>query len=131
MSKLLLTAELTRYRRLKDRTVSLTFTTQELTDINTIDELATTDALGILYFREAETITEDEVKVLDNYDEPLSDDRKTPSQRLRGVLWVLCKQSTPGFDFMDAGTKEETFTRFYKATMARIIESYKRQLEDQ
>lgn len=128
MDKLLTSATLTGYRRLKDRTVNLTFNTQEYADITLVDELATSEELGVLYFRPTETITEDEVKLLDNYDEPLSDDRKTPSQRLRNVLYVLCKQTTPGFEMMDKGTQEETFARFYRAETARIIESYKRQL---
>lgn len=48
-------------------------------------------------------------------------DRKTPSQRLRAVLFILYKQSEGGGDFED----------FYLRRMNEIVESVKKQLEPQ
>lgn len=48
-------------------------------------------------------------------------DEKTPSQRLRGVLFILYKQSYQG--------KYGTFNEFYHRTMEKIIDGYKAKLD--
>lgn len=48
-------------------------------------------------------------------------DEKTPSQRLRGVLFILWKQ-----EYQD---KYGTFNEFYQKTMERIIDQYKLKLD--
>lgn len=46
---------------------------------------------------------------------------KTPSQRLRGVLFILWKQ-----EYMD---KYGTFNEFYQRTMEKVIDQYKLKLD--
>lgn len=48
-------------------------------------------------------------------------DEKTPSQRLRGVLFILWKQQ-----YMH---KYGTFNEFYQRTMERVIDQYKERLD--
>ena len=50
---------------------------------------------------------------------------KTPSQRLRGVLFVLYTQLTKKV----GGLTDKSFDQFYVEQYESIIESYKRQLE--
>lgn len=48
----------------------------------------------------------------------VTDDPKTPSERLRGVLYVCFKETNPSGNFND----------FYQSEMTKIIEHYKSKL---
>lgn len=121
--KLLQAAQLTGYRRRKDRTVSVTFTTQEVLDIGPIDQMATDESGGILYFRadDAMRFNEDEVKELDAIELDLYDQPKPQSKRLRAVLYRVWEQHHQH--------QVAEFKDFYKAETERIIQHYKDKLD--
>jgi len=121
--KLLQAAQLTGYRRRKDRTVSVTFTTQEVLDISPIDQMATDESGGILYFRADESMrfNEDEVRELDAIELDLYDQPKRQSQRLRAVLYRVWEQNHQH--------QVAEFRDYYKAETERIIQHYKDKLE--
>jgi hypothetical protein len=119
MKKILHQAYLTGYKRRKDKSVSLSFVTQEVSseEITTIDELQ--DSFGYVYFREGDTMRSEEVETLDAIDLDLEDKSKSPSKRLRNVLYKYWEQHQ----------KEIGFKDFYKSKMEVIIQHYKDQLE--
>lgn len=123
MSKLLQAAQLTGYRRRKDRTVSVTFTTQEILDIGPIDQMATNESAGILYFRADETmsINRQEIEELDAVELDLYDQPKPQSKRLRAVLYRVWEQHHQH--------QVPEFKHYYKAETERIIQHYKDKLD--
>jgi uncharacterized protein (DUF1684 family) len=123
MSNLLQAAQLTSYRRRKDRTVSVTFTTQEILDIGPIDQMATNESAGILYFRADETmsINRQEIEELDALELDLYDQPKPQSKRLRAVLYRVWEQHHQH--------QVPEFRDYYKAETERIIQHYKDKLD--
>lgn len=117
--KIITSAQLDGYRRLKDKSVSLRFITGEKSshDILNIDE--NLDSFGYLYFKPEGQLTKDEIQELDELDTDLYDNPKTQSQRLRNVLYKYWQSRDTGYgDFKD----------FYKAETERIISHYKEKL---
>ena len=118
--RILTQAILDGYQRRKDRSVSVRFITQEKTstEVMAIDELV--DTFGVLYFRAAEEMNQDEVDELDNLELDIYDKPKTQSQRLRGVLFKLWESQ---------GKKGE-FKSFYKQKTESVIEHFKQQIDE-
>jgi len=109
---------LDRANRKKDKSVSLTFTTQlEQTskEFMEIDKLLNDS--GVLYFKNSGNLTTEEVKALESTE--IEVEGKTKSQRLRNVLFVYHKQ-------LD---NEVSFNDFYSDEMERIIQHFKNKLE--
>ena len=123
MSNLLTTATFERCNRKKDRSVSLSFTTSTE---KTPEELMEMDRLlndsGTLFFKSNGSLTKEEIKELDNVE--IEVEGKTKSQRLRNVLYVLCKQIDE-----KKGDGINDFDNFYSHEMERIIQHYKDKLE--
>lgn len=117
--KLLTAAVMTNYRRRKDRSLSLSFSTNEKTshDVMTIDQMV--DQYGYLYFRPEETVDQSEVEELDGLSTDLYDNPKTPSQRLRNTLYKVWETT---------GKKGE-FKEFYRVHMERMITHYKSKIQ--
>lgn len=107
-------AILTRVAYLKDHGVSLGFSTQELSIQDKVIVSEFYQSSGYLLFKENEIKHED----IPQGDAP--DETKSPSQRLRGALFVLWKQQGSIGDF-------ETF---YRVQMDRAINRVKRLLLD-
>lgn len=76
---------------------------------------------GALYFRAGETQQED-LDAMDEVELDLTDKAKTPSKRLRAVIWVLWKQENPN-------AKKSDFNNFYKDKIEGFIERIKQDLE--
>ena len=119
-SKIIIGAELAAYRPRKDHSFSITFATQELSreQKQIIDDLYGR-AVFLLIKDADEPIDETEEMVLDKVEIDLSD--KTPSQRLRAVLYVLWQQKPQGFT---------EFKDFYKFKMEAAINKLKTQLDE-
>jgi hypothetical protein len=117
--KIVKAAILTGYRRLKDKSLRLTFTTQEANtnDLMNVDSML--DQFGILYFRTGEQPPE--VDELDNIDIDLYDQKKSSSQRLRSVFYLVWKTNHEHLSI--------TFDEFYKIEMEKIINHYKNKIE--
>ena len=101
---------------LKERgCLSLRFHTNELTSEEMTEITNHHQAFGYLLFKPNKEFTDDEIPE----DNAPSDETKTPSQRLRGVLYALHKRiNTP-----------EPFEMYYRKTLNKIIEHYKDKIE--
>lgn len=122
---LLRTVTLDRANRKKDKSVSLTFTTQleeSSEGFMEIDKLLGSN--GVMYFKDNGNLTTDEVKELDNVEVEV--EGKTKSQRLRNVLYIQWQQS----GFSVTGMKGyKSFNDYYSQKMESIIEHYKQKLD--
>jgi hypothetical protein len=113
---------LTRASRKADRSVSIAFNT---TTEQSSNEMAELDSMFqqtcLLAIKEEETpFLDSELKDLDNIDLDLEDTTKTPSKRLRNVLYCFWgARSGADMEFKD----------FYKTEMEKIITHYKGKLE--
>lgn len=105
-------AVLTRVASMVDGGLSLGLQTKELNATEKAEIMDYHNKAGWLLFKE---------NSIEDEDIPKSDaevDLKTPSQRLRAVLYVYCQQQgIPDFD------------SFYRAEMEKIINGYKNKLE--
>lgn len=117
---MILAAILTSYRPKSDKSFTVTFNTNELTkeQKSNLDDLHQTH--GILYFKGQEKISESELNELDSIDLDLYDNKKTQSQRLRGVLYLNWQKDNKGY---------QEFKDYYLHETNKIIEHYKGKLE--
>lgn len=102
------------FRPLKDGGASMTFHTQELSKQHKVEIMEYYDTFGHLLFSKNEINMSDVPK-----GNALSDQGKSPAQRLRNSLFVLWKQQDKGGDF-DA---------WYKQQMELIINQVKERLD--
>lgn len=110
--------------RRKDRSVSLRFTTmseQSSEELKVLDLLFQQTCL-IAIKPEETPFLDAEIKDLDSVDMDLEDTSKTPSKRLRSVLYRLWEQECADFENIE-------FKDFYKTRMERLIEQIKNRLE--
>lgn len=107
-----LPAYLTGFSSRADRSAGIRFTTQELAPEDFVKLQELNGAFGQIVFRENE---------LQDEDIPQEDveESKTPSQRLRGVLYRLWEQEG----------KKGTFNEFYRARMEKLIDWHKAKLD--
>ncbi len=113
---------LTRASRKADRSVSISFNT---TTEQSGPEMAELDAMHnqtcIIAIKPEETpFLDNELKDLDSVDMDLEDSTKTPSKRLRSVLYRLWEQNSK----MDTD-----FKSFYQLRMEKLIDQIKNRLE--
>ena len=115
MSKKIFTAPsiLTRIAYLKDGGLSLGFATNELTDEDKVIISRFHGKFGYVLFKENQ-FKEEDIPQGD-----ATDESKSPSQRLRAVLFVLWKQQ---------GSKNE-FETFYRQQMEKAIDRVKKVLD--
>lgn len=106
-------AILTRVAYLKDGGVSLGFSTNELSDEEKVIASKFFQKFGYVLFSES-TITDKDIPKGD-----ASDESKSPSQRLRAVLFILWRQENP----------KEDFESFYRQQMERAIGRVKKLLD--
>lgn len=105
-------AILSRIAFTKDRGLTLGFSTNELADQEKVAIAAFHGNFGWLAFRE------NAVDLSDLPTEDAEDKSKTPSKRLRAVLFILAKQK---------GIKD--FEPFYRESVEKIIEQIKAKLD--
>lgn len=119
MIKLLIPAQLTGYRPKADKSFSITFNTMELKP----EEKIVLDNLfqqhGFLHFKDSAFVRE-ETDLFDALDIDLQDNSKTPSQRLRSVLFRNWEKD-------NLGHKE--FKAYYSYQMEKLITHYKDKLD--
>ncbi len=116
---ILIPAQLESYRSLKDRTIKICFETQELTpeQVGSIQSLL--NKIGYLAFK-GEEFNSSEVDNIENLKSEYNDTSKTPSQRLRGVLWHNFNKDNEGF---------KTFPAYYDNKMEVLINHFKSKLD--
>ncbi len=105
---------LTRCTTLSDYGLSIGFHTKELTPEEKLMVLMMHNQNGWLLFKPDE-IMETEVPK-----QPTNMDTKTPSQRLRGVLFRLYEQTKDG---------SEDFEQYYRRQMEKLIEHVKARID--
>lgn len=115
----ILPAQLESYRSLKDRSVKITFETAELTPSQVGDLQGNILRTGFLAFK-ADPFKENEKQLLDSIEVEYQDNSKTPSQRLRGVLWHCFNKEPEGY---------KTFPSYYENKLEQLINHFKSKLD--
>lgn len=116
---LLLPAILESYRSLKDKSIKVVFETNELTPEQMMGVTAGHQQYGFLAFK-MNDFKKNELDVIESLKTDFEDNGKTPSQRLRAVLFVNFQQAPEGY---------KTFVDYYNAKMEIIINHYKGKLD--
>jgi len=110
---LVIEAKLERTSTLKTRT-NLTFSTKQ--QLNDLEILQTKGTVGHLVFS-ADPIKKEVEDAMRDRKIGINEYGMTPSQRLRGVLWML------------AGQDDVNYEDYYTSTMEKVIEHFKAKLE--
>lgn len=108
------------FRSLKDKTLKITFETNEPTGEQLVQLSNMNGKFGFLVFKE-DALKQQELKALETLKSDF-DDGKTKSQRLRAVLYVSWEQNKLGY---------EVFDDYYNFQMERLITHYKNKLDDE
>ncbi|MES2395463.1 MAG: hypothetical protein V4549_05650 [Bacteroidota bacterium] len=116
---IIIPASLDAYRSLKDRTLKITFETQELNAQELLGVAENLGSFGYLAFKK-EPFKEEERKIIEQLETDYNDMGKTPSQRLRGVLYRIWEKDSEGF---------ETFVLYYHHHLEKIITHFKSKLD--
>ena len=116
---IILPASLDGFRSLKDKTLKITFETQELSPVQTAEILAMTGSFCYLAIKR-EDFKEFETKVMNDMKADAYEfGGKSSSQRLRGVLFRLWQQDNEGFD---------SSVKHYEHHLEKIINHFKSKL---
>lgn len=116
---ILLSAQVEGIQSRKDRTIKLTFGTQELMPSQAGDIFSLNNQMVFLGLK-VEPFNKGEQELIDSAKVDDTDITKSPSQRLRAVLFVLFQQQPEGF---------KTFSEFYNARMELVINQIKNKLQ--
>lgn len=111
------------FRALADGSMSITFDTNELTPNEYSSLGQCLKKSGVLVFKpDVTSLTSEEMKAIENIDLRVTDDEhyKSPSKRMRSVLFLLFKKDNEGF---------KTFDSYYDSKMEKIIGFYKSRLD--
>jgi isopentenyldiphosphate isomerase len=102
----------------KDKTIKVTFGTQELTPVDAAQVFQLNQRFCYIAIKE-ESFQQEE---LDNIDSIKTDleSNKTPSQRLRGILYISYQQNDEGF---------KDFMTYYISKMDKLCEHFKSKLD--
>jgi hypothetical protein len=117
---LVIPGQLESYRSLKDRTVKLSFETSEPSPEQMAAIQAALMKAGYIAFND-NAFTTDQIDSLKDIKCDYDDNTKTPSKRLRAVLYLLHQKNAEGFD---------TFQRYYDHHMEKIIAHFKGKIDD-
>ena len=115
---LIIGAILEDFRSLKDKTLKLTFSTNEPVPEQILGIANLIQRFGYLAFKEDAFKTE-EIQILEDLEADYEDKSKTPAKRLRNVLYVAWKEDNKGY---------EDFNRFYDFQMEKMITHWKSKL---
>ena len=108
------------YAPRKDGSFSIRFVTQEQTPEQVANIHSSLGAYGFLVFKKEAPLSKEEMQLIADVDLP-DQEKKTQSQRLRNVLFLLFKKDPQGF---------RTFDEFYKYRTEKIIDALKKQLDE-
>lgn len=107
------------YRSLKDRTLKITFETGEPTPDQMADIQRSAMNHGFLAFN-IDPFSSSQEKYLTELEVDYDDTNKTPSKRLRGVLYINYMQDKKGY---------KTFEDYYRSQMEILIVHFKGKLD--
>lgn len=114
---ILFAAQVEGLRSRKDKTVALTLGTQELNPEKAGELFNTNGHMVTCYLSVKEHISDEQIEVIDSIETPTQG--KTPSQRLRAVLYLMWKNNPEGYKDVNL---------HYLHKMEQIIEHYKTKL---
>lgn len=117
---LVVPAILESFASLKDRTLKIVFTTNEVTPAQLAQIAQNIQQFGWIAFKR-DMFKQAETDALEGLESGYQDKGKTPSQRLRAVLFVNWNQDHQGY---------ETFEQYYIHETEKIIEHYKSKLDE-
>ena len=115
---LLIPALLSNFRGLKDKTMVISFETNELTPEQLVQLSQNFQLFGYLAFKQDQFKSE-QIKLLEEAKIDYEDKTKTPSKRLRDVLVVAFKQEPEGYTEFEA---------YYQSKMEKFINHIKNRL---
>lgn len=116
---IIIPAILERWSSLKDRSTNLVFNTNELTPEQYMGIGQLVQQFGYLAFK-LEIFSEREKKAIEDLKASYDDHSKTPSQRLRSVLYRTWEQENEGF---------EDFNLYYLNKMESLVTHFKSKLK--
>jgi len=116
---LIIGGQLESYRSLKDKTLKLTFETQEPTPEQLVAISNNTQKFGYIAFKE-EPFKQSEKKMLEDLKSEIEIQGKSKGQRLRAVLYVNWQQAAEGY---------QVFDDYYNHHMERMIMHWKNKLD--
>jgi len=116
---LLIGAQLESYRSLKDKTLKLSFETQEPNPEQLAQIAKTSQKFGYLAFKE-DNFKTDEIEVLNSLKADYDEKGKSKSQRLRAVLYKNFEQEDLGY---------KVFDDYYNRKMEELINHFKGKLD--
>lgn len=103
------------FRTLKDKTIRVTITTNELTPEQQMELFESQNSFGFLAFNEDAFKTK-EIEILEGLEADYNDQRLKPSQRFRNVLYRLWEKDNNGY---------KDFSKYYDFKMDQLINHYK------
>src|SRR6478736_4956744 len=103
------------YRSLKDKTLKINFETNELNSQELLGIVENLGSYGYLAFKK-EPFNEKERQQIESIETNLEDSVKTPSQRLRAVLYRNYERDAQGF---------KSFATYYEHNMEVILNHFK------
>ncbi len=115
---ILLPAQIEGIASRKDKTVRITLGTQELTPMEAAQLFQLNQKFCYTAIKE-ESFQADEVDAIESLKTDLESE-KTPSQRLRAILYVNYQQKAEGY---------KDFATYYQAKMEKICEHFKSKLD--
>ena len=107
------------WRSMKDKTLKIVFETQELSGEQAAGINNLLGKFGFIAFKE-EPFKEKEKEYIDTLEGDFDDQQKTPSKRLRAVLYRNWEQNKEGY---------EDFQLYYNFKLEKIITHYKDKLD--
>lgn len=116
---IVINAILESFRSLKDKTLKLSFETNEPTPEQLQQIAVNSQKYGYLVFS-GNQLTPEQLDSIDKAKNDLYDSSKSPSKRLRSVLYVWFEKDNKGF---------KTFEDFYLHQMERVINNVKEKLD--
>ncbi len=105
-------------RTLSDKTIKITFSTQELNPQDLLGLMENMHAFGYLAFKK-EPFKEDEKKMLQDLESDFEFKGKSYSQRLKSIFYLMWKNNPEGF---------ESDVTHYAHHMSKLIEHFKSKL---
>ena len=116
---IILPAILENFRSLKDKTYKVLFATNELTPETIVGLNSSLGEFGYLAFKN-DPFKQKEKDMIETLESDFEDKKKSPGQRLRGVLYRTWEQKPEGY---------EDFNRYYDYHMEKIITHFKSKLD--
>lgn len=120
-------AVLTKYNPRKDRSVTISFETDEKSAEQIAELHGIMGTYGALVFKAEDQLTPKELKEIKSLDLEMAG--KSKSERLRNVLYVLHQQENKGSYKDEYAVVKRDFNDYYAQKMEEIINHYKGKLE--